>query len=121
MAARTWSRVDPTTLGWPLETRETVWEETPARRATSAMDTRCLRRPPPGTPGGDPCRSPEADETIVGRSFWTASAPPKPRVRESGRPSRTLDDRCDGCHDTAISLRKHRIFVVISPHYDRCS
>ncbi|GAB3981587.1 hypothetical protein GCM10029978_082930 [Actinoallomurus acanthiterrae] len=72
MAARTWSRVEPTTLGWPLETRETVWEETPARRATSAMDTRCLRRPPTGATGGvsgPGSPSPEADETIVGRSF----------------------------------------------------
>src|SRR3954465_4046097 len=80
MAVRTWSRVDPTTLGWPLATRETVWEETPARRATSAMDTRCLRRPPTGTAGGSSCRgspSPEVDEFMPvapsGR-FGTAEA-----------------------------------------------
>src|SRR6478735_9256064 len=38
MAARTRSRVSSDTIGCPLETRETVWEETPARRATSAME-----------------------------------------------------------------------------------
>ncbi len=38
MASRTCRRVSSVTPGKPLETRETVWEETPARRATSAME-----------------------------------------------------------------------------------
>ena len=37
MAARTLALVFPLTFGWPLSTRETVWWETPACRATSAM------------------------------------------------------------------------------------
>ncbi|GIF82294.1 hypothetical protein Cba03nite_36430 [Catellatospora bangladeshensis] len=34
----------PTTPGWPVDTRETVCEETPASRATSAIDTRAFGR-----------------------------------------------------------------------------
>src|ERR1700754_12718 len=45
MAANTVSRVDSTTPGKPFETRETVWVDTPARRATSAIETRRTRRP----------------------------------------------------------------------------
>src|SRR5579859_5174803 len=37
MAASTLSRVCGLTLGWSLSTRDTVWCDTPARRATSAM------------------------------------------------------------------------------------
>lgn len=44
MAASTWARVDSMTPGCPVETRETVWAETPARRATSAIETPRLRR-----------------------------------------------------------------------------
>ncbi|GAA3646075.1 hypothetical protein GCM10022267_35990 [Lentzea roselyniae] len=41
------------TLGWPVETRETVCDETPASRATSPMETpRFLR--PDGSGGGAP-------------------------------------------------------------------
>ncbi|GAA1986850.1 hypothetical protein GCM10009738_78430 [Kitasatospora viridis] len=46
MAASTRWRVSSTTPELPLETRETVCEETPASRATSAMDgPRGLPRP----------------------------------------------------------------------------
>src|SRR6266550_4213679 len=37
MAARTLALVSGLTFGWPLSTRETVWWDTPACRATSAM------------------------------------------------------------------------------------
>jgi hypothetical protein len=46
IAASTRSRVAGLTLGWLFKTRETVWCETPADRATSAMMG--LRRDPPG-------------------------------------------------------------------------
>src|SRR5687768_16687888 len=38
MADRTRRRVASLTLGWPLRTRDTVWCDTPARRATSNID-----------------------------------------------------------------------------------
>src|SRR4051794_23101977 len=37
MAARTRNRVCSRTLGWSLSTRETVWWDTPASRATSVI------------------------------------------------------------------------------------
>src|SRR6202034_3211425 len=40
MASRTRARVASSTLAWPFDTRDTVCEETPARRATSAIDGR---------------------------------------------------------------------------------
>jgi hypothetical protein len=39
MAASTCWRVVSTTLGCPVETRDTVCDETPASRATSAIET----------------------------------------------------------------------------------
>src|SRR5699024_12332779 len=46
MAASTRSRVWGITLGLPLDTRDTVCAETPANRATSAMETLTPRREP---------------------------------------------------------------------------
>src|SRR5690242_7282278 len=40
MASSTRARVASSTLVWPFDTRETVCDETPARRATSAIDGR---------------------------------------------------------------------------------
>src|ERR1700749_3675104 len=40
MASRTRARVASSTLAWPFDTRDTVCEDTPARRATSAIDGR---------------------------------------------------------------------------------
>ncbi|BFV55944.1 hypothetical protein KCMC57_up10480 [Kitasatospora sp. CMC57] len=57
MAASTCSRVVPITPEWPLATRETVCEDTPASLATSAIETRCLRRPP-GIPEPPRCAPP---------------------------------------------------------------
>src|SRR6516165_1823845 len=71
MAASTLSLVCGLTLGCELSTRETVWCETPARRATSAMTggLDLLARPgaiarlpglpaPMGVPGSAGCASP---------------------------------------------------------------
>src|ERR1700733_8498884 len=41
MASSTRARVLSSTLAWPFDTRETVCDDTPARRATSAIDGRC--------------------------------------------------------------------------------
>src|SRR5690606_6098558 len=43
IAACTRARVSGRTLGWSLTTRETVWCEAPARRATSVSPTRRAR------------------------------------------------------------------------------
>jgi hypothetical protein len=40
MALSTRARVASVTFGWPFETRDTVCDETPARRATSAIEGR---------------------------------------------------------------------------------
>ncbi len=40
MALSTRARVAGSTRGLPFATRDTVWADTPARSATSAMDTR---------------------------------------------------------------------------------
>ena len=40
MASSTRARVVSSTLAWPFDTRDTVCDETPARRATSAIDGR---------------------------------------------------------------------------------
>ncbi|VXC52314.1 hypothetical protein PLANTIT3_90152 [Plantibacter sp. T3] len=45
MASSTRSRVPSSTLVSPFATRETVWEETPACAATSAIDGARLARP----------------------------------------------------------------------------
>src|SRR5580658_7156876 len=49
MAASTLSRVSARTFGWSLRTRDTVWWETPASRATSAMTGGRARLPGPLT------------------------------------------------------------------------
>src|SRR5579863_7160175 len=41
MASSTRARVVSSTLAWPFDTRETVCDDTPASRATSAIDGRC--------------------------------------------------------------------------------
>src|SRR5580704_7495681 len=41
MASSTRARVVSSTLAWPFDTRDTVCDDTPASRATSAIDGRC--------------------------------------------------------------------------------
>ena len=47
MASSTLARVAAATQSAPFETRDTVWDDTPARRATSSMEGPVLRRPRP--------------------------------------------------------------------------
>ncbi|GAA2352264.1 hypothetical protein GCM10010246_46130 [Streptomyces cuspidosporus] len=61
-----------------METRETVWEETPARRATSAMEARWTRRS---------ARAPARTRRVRGvlaealLSALSTHAPSRPQIR----------------------------------------
>lgn len=65
IASRTLFRVASTTAASPLETRDTVCDETPASWATSAMET---RRGPVRAPCGRRSRPPPADRSRSARS-----------------------------------------------------
>ena len=109
IACSTRARVAGRTLGRSLMTRETVWCETPARRATSKMFA--VRPRAPLAPARRRLTHRARPAGRPGRSASRRSAPRTARCRRSGRPARSRP----GCATRRTSSSSAEMNITDSP------